>query len=224
MSHETDSSGAPGTAPQGDRVLVSCCVIMVLAFAWSAIGPYDYTIWAFEILPGTLVMAALVLTFRYFRFSDVAYTLICLQFVLLSTGAKYTYAEVPLFNWIRDTFELSRNHFDRVGHFAQGFVPAIIVREWLLRLSSLRLAWVVFVLVASVCLAFSAAYEVLEMAVVLIFYPESGPEWLGHQGDPFDAQWDMLMALLGAILAQALLGKVHDRSMDRVRSRRLGQR
>lgn len=198
---------------QKNKLLTTCCVIMIAAVAWSAIGPADYAIWAFEILPGSLATSALVLTFKRFRFSDLAYVLICAQLILLAVGAKYTYAEVPLFNWIRDAWDLSRNHFDRVGHFMQGFGPAILVREALLRFTPLRRSWILFVLVVSVCLAFSALYEILELFVVLLFYPESGPAWLGHQGDPFDAQWDMIMALLGSMLAQWSLAGWHDRSM-----------
>ncbi|MHC4079463.1 MAG: DUF2238 domain-containing protein [Planctomycetota bacterium] len=194
--------------------------IMVAAVAWSAIDPPDYGVWVFELVPGSLATAILVLTFKRFRFSNLAYLLICGQFLILATGAKYTYAEVPLFDWLQEQLDLRRNHFDRVGHFVQGFVPAIIVRELLLRLSPLQLGKWLFVVVISVCLAFSACYEILEVAVVLLFYPGSGPEWLGLQGDPYDAQWDMTMALIGAILAQLTLGRLHDRSIAAVTLRR----
>ena len=196
--------------------------IMVAAVAWSAIDPPDYGVWIFELVPGSVATAILVLTFKRFRFSSLAYLLICGQFLVLATGAKYTYAEVPLFDWLQDQLHLRRNHFDRVGHFVQGFVPAIIVRELLLRLSPLLRGKWLFVVVISICLAFSALYEILEMWVVLLFYPDSGPEWLGMQGDPYDAQWDMSMALIGATLAQLTLGRLHDRSISAVTARQRG--
>ena len=196
--------------------------IMVAAVVWSAIDTPDYGVWFFELAPGSIATALLVLTFKRFRFSNLAYFLICGQFLILATGAKYTYAEVPLFDWLQDQLHLRRNHFDRVGHFVQGFVPAIIVRELLLRLSPLLPGRWLFVVVISICLAFSALYEILEMWVVLLFYPDSGPEWLGMQGDPYDAQWDMTMALIGATLAQLTLGRLHDRSISAVTTRQRG--
>jgi putative membrane protein len=199
------------------RLLWILGTIMMAAVIWSAIDQKDYGVWAFEIIPGSIASWALILIHRRFPLSDLAYLLICGQFLLLATGAKYTYAEVPLFNWLRDTFDLSRNHFDRVGHFAQGFVPAIVIRELLLRLSPLHEGGLLFILVLSVCVAFSAVYEILEVLVVLVFYPESGPEWLGLQGDVYDAQWDMVMALIGAATAQVALKNVHRRSMEKLR-------
>ncbi len=196
--------------------------IMVAAVAWSAIDTPDYGVWFFELVPGSIATGLLVLTFKRFRFSNLAYFLICGQFLVLATGAKYTYAEVPLFDWLQDQLHLRRNHFDRVVHFVQGFVPAIIVRELLLRLSPLLPGKWLFVVVISICLAFSALYEILEMWVVLLFYPDSGPEWLGMQGDPYDAQWDMTMALIGATLAQLTLGRLHDRSISAVTARQRG--
>jgi len=155
----------------------------------------------------------LALTYWRFPFSRLVYLLVAVHFTILAVGAKYTYAEMPLFNWLRDTFDLTRNYYDRVGHFAQGFFPALIAREILLRTTPLRPGKMLTFLVASVCLALSAFYELIEWWVVLVFYPESGPEWLGLQGDPWDAQQDMFMALLGAVAALALLSRAHDRSL-----------
>src|SRR2546422_10982179 len=136
-----------------------------------------------------------------------------LHFTILACGARYTYAEMPLFNWLRDTLHLSRNHFDRVGHLAQGFMPAMFVREFLRRAGGLRPGALLGFLCVSVCLAFSAFYEILEWRVVLTFYPTSGPEWLGMQGDPWDAQEDMLMALIGSSASVLSLSSLHERSM-----------
>jgi putative membrane protein len=132
-------------------------------------------------------------------------------------GGHYTYANVPIGFWAQDLLDLSRNHYDRLGHFAQGFVPAILAREILLRLSPLRRGRWLFFLVTCVCLAFSALYELIEWWAALIG-GESAESFLGTQGDVWDTQWDMFLALLGSISAQALLGKMHDRSLAAVRS------
>lgn len=190
--------------------LVAACSAVL---AWSAIRPWSYDVWAFEIWPGVLGVAALAATHRRFPFSNLVYLLAALHFAVLAVAAKYTYAEMPLFSWLRDALHLSRNHFDRVGHFAQGFVPAILVRELLLRTTGLRRGRMLFFLCACVCLALSAAWELLEWWMVVICYPSHGPEWLGTQGDAWDAQWDMLMALAGAVAALGLLSRRHDRSM-----------
>ena len=183
------------------------------AWIWSGIHPYDRGVWFFENVLGIAGVLLLVLTYRRFRFSNLVYVLVGIHVVILAMGAKYTYAEMPAFNWLRDTFGLARNYYDRVGHFAQGFFPAIMAREILLRTTALRPGKMLSFLVASVCLAMSAFYELIEWWIVLLFYPTEGPEWLGLQGDPWDAQQDMLMALLGAVLALTLLSRAHDRSL-----------
>ncbi|HUV38273.1 MAG TPA: DUF2238 domain-containing protein [Planctomycetota bacterium] len=191
-------------------------VLAVVSTVWSAVHPREYDTWFFEIMLGVPGVVVLVVVYRRFRFSSLVYLVCAVHFVVLAVGAKYTYAEVPLFNWMRETLSLSRNHFDRVGHFLQGFTPALLCRELLLRTSRLgRGKWLSFICVA-VPLAFSAFYELLETWWVLAFYPTSGPEWLGHQGDIWDAQWDMTMALLGAMLAVFVFGRLHDRTMRTV--------
>lgn len=196
------------------RLLYRLAVIAFAVLIWSAIKPHDYPTWLFEISLGLAGVGVLVLTYHRFPFSNLVYVFVCLHFIILAVGAKYTYAEEPLFNWLRDAFQLARNHFDRVGHFAQGFTPALITREFLLRMTPLRPGKMLFFLTVSVCLAMSAFYELIEMWVVFAFYPDAGPEWLGSQGDSWDPQWDMTMALSGAILAYALLNRTHDRSMQ----------
>ncbi len=153
---------------------------------------------------------------RRFPFSTLAYLLASAHFTILAIGAKYTYALNPWFDRIKEALELSRNHFDRVGHFAQGFVPAILAREVILRTSTLKRGkWLSF-LVVCFCLAFSAFYELLEWWTVVFWYRDDAEQWLGMQGDVWDAQWDMFMATLGAVLSLALLSKLHDRSMKRL--------
>ncbi|MBN1256197.1 MAG: DUF2238 domain-containing protein [Planctomycetes bacterium] len=195
-------------------------ILMILAClgvtTWSLVNPLAYDVWFFEIAAGLIGVVALALTFQRFRFSNLAYFLICIHFIILAIAAKYTYAEMPLFNWLRDTFELSRNYYDRVGHFMQGFVPAIIAREIFIRTGVLKSGKMAGFICVCVCLAISAFWELLEWWVAVLFYPESGPEWLGMQGDMWDAQGDMMMALIGAILAILLLSRLHDRSMKKI--------
>ena len=187
-------------------------VSLLVVFTWSAIHPRDTLTWPLEVFPvilGVLIMAA---TYARFRFSRLAYLMIWLHALVLLVGGHYTYAQVPLFNWIRDMFELSRNHYDRVGHLAQGFFPAIVAREILIRLSPLKPGKWLFFLVTCVALAITALYELIEWWVALT----SGDEavaFLATQGDPWDTQWDMFLALIGAISAQLLLARYHNKSM-----------
>ncbi len=186
---------------------------LLAVFTWSAIHPRDTLTWLLEVFPvilGVLIMAA---TYARFRFSRLAYLMIWLHALVLLVGGHYTYAEVPLFNWIRDMFELSRNHYDRVGHLAQGFFPAIVVREILIRLSPLKPGKWLFFLVTCVALAISAFYELIEWWVALTS-GDDAVAFLATQGDPWDTQWDMFLALIGAISAQLLLARYHNKSME----------
>jgi len=192
-------------------------VVIATAFVWSAIRPVDYAVWIFELSLGLVGIAFLIATRGLWRLSGLVYVLAAIHFVILACGAKYTYAEMPLFNWLRDAFHLARNDFDRVGHLAQGFIPAMFVREFLRRYGGLRPGALLGFLCISVCLAFSAFYEILEWWIVLKFYPTSGPEWLGMQGDPWDAQEDMLMALIGSTTSILTLSSLHERSMAALR-------
>jgi putative membrane protein len=146
------------------------------------------------------------------------YAVVAVHFVILAAGAKYTYADMPLFNWLRDAFHLSRNYFDRVGHLFQGITAALVAREVLIRWTSLGRGWILSFLAVCVALAFSAFYELVEWQWVVWFYPGRGAEWLGMQGDPWDAQGDMLMALCGAVIIVTVFARFHDRSMARVDS------
>ena len=187
-----------------------------IILAWSLVHPSDYWVWLFEIIPGIIGVGVLAATYRRFPFSRLVYLLVGLHFAVLAIAAKYTYAEMPLFNWLRDALGMARNPYDRVGHFFQGFVPAIITREILIRRSELKPGKLLGFLCISVCLAFSAFWELLEWQVAVTFYRENPAAWLGMQGDPWDAQWDMFMALCGATAAIIFLSGVHDRSMASV--------
>jgi putative membrane protein len=190
-------------------LLAWCAALLV----WSAIAPRDYGVWVFESLPGLIGIGLVAALHRRFSFSPLVHALLAAHFAVLAVGAKYTYAEMPLFSWLRDALSLSRNHYDRVGHFMQGFVPAIIVREILLRCTTFSPGKMLGFLCVCVCLAFSALWEIIETWTVIVFYPTTGQEWLGMQGDIWDAQHDMTMALTGAALAVLTLSRLHDRSM-----------
>ncbi|MFC4272505.1 DUF2238 domain-containing protein [Sneathiella chungangensis] len=182
---------------------------------WSAIEPKGYFIWILEVGPALIGLVILVLTYKKFPLTPLLYTLILIHCIILMVGGHYTYAEVPLFDTIKPWFGFERNNYDRVGHLAQGFVPAIIAREILIRLEVIRGAnWRNFIIV-SICLAFSAFYELIEWAVALMT-GEDADAFLATQGDIWDTQSDMALALLGAICALLLLSRVHDRQLARV--------
>jgi putative membrane protein len=181
----------------------------------SGIRPFDRVTWWLEVAPVLIGAPVLVATFSRFRLSPLLYRLLFLHAVILMVGGHYSYARVPVGFWVQDWLDLSRNHYDRLGHLAQGFIPAILAREILIRLSPLRRGRWLCVLVICMCLAFSAFYELLEWWAALIGGAAS-ESFLGTQGDVWDTQWDMFLALFGAISALLLLARVHDRSMRSV--------
>jgi putative membrane protein len=170
--------------------------------------------WLLEVGPALIGFVALGLTYRRLPMSRFVYVCVFLHTLVLVYGGYYTYAETPLGNWARDTFHLSRNHYDRVGHLALGFFPVFIVKEVLLRATPLRRGgWFTF-LVLSVVMAIAAFYELVEWWSTYLVASDVGQAFLGSQGDPWDAQWDMLLGLLGGILGLITLGWLHDRSME----------
>jgi putative membrane protein len=192
------------------HVFLLFCVLVV--FLWSAYYPYDRLTWWLEVSPGLIGLAILAATYRRFRFTTLCYTLIALHICILCVGGHYTYERVPLFNWLRPVFGWHRNHFDRLGHFAQGFVPATIARELFIRLKVLhRPRWMPF-LILSICLAISAFYELIEWWTALVGGNASSA-FLGTQGDIWDTQEDMLFALIGATCALIFIGRWHDRQL-----------
>jgi putative membrane protein len=189
--------------------------IVGLVFVWSGIRPHDRFTWVLEVFPVMVGIPVLVAVFPRFRFTPLVYGLIALHAIILMVGGKYTYAEVPLGFWMRDAFGFARNHYDRIGHLAQGFVPAMMAREILIRRSPLRGSrWLPFFVVCF-CLAFSALYELIEFWTALAS-GEASEAFLGTQGDPWDTQWDMMMALIGAVMALLLLSRWHDRQIRRI--------
>jgi putative membrane protein len=187
----------------------------ILLLVVSGIGPYDRTTWVLEIFPIVLAIPALVLTRARFPLTPLVYRLIFIHAVILMLGGHYTYARVPLGFWVQDLLGLARNHYDRLGHLAQGFVPALVAREILLRTSPLTRGKWLFVLVTSVCLAISACYEFIEWWSAVIG-GSAATDFLGTQGDVWDTQWDMFLAFVGAITAQLTLARVHDRQLLRL--------
>jgi len=183
-----------------------------LALGVSAIGPADRTTWWLEVAPVLIVAPILLGTWRRFPLTPLLYVLVFVHALILILGGHYTYAQVPLGFWLQETFGFARNHYDRIGHFAQGFVPAIAAREVLLRHRVVaRGGWLAF-LVLSICLAVSALYELIEWQAA-VMGGEAADAFLGTQGDVWDTQWDMFLALLGAATSQALWSRLHDRQL-----------
>jgi len=204
-----------------NKELLVLLILILAVMVWSWINPYDRPTWWLEAIPVIIALPLLFYTRESFPLTRISYYLICVHSIILVVGAHYTYARVPLGFWMQDWFEFSRNHYDRIGHLAQGFIPAILAREILWRKQVINLVnispgkhWLFF-LTTSFCLAFSAFYELLEWWTAVIG-GDGSVEFLGTQGDVWDAQWDMMLALIGAILAQLLLGKGHDRQMVKV--------
>jgi putative membrane protein len=198
--------------PRSHFALLATVVAVIL---WSGWQPYDRLTWWLEASPAMAGVAVLLATYRRFRLTTLCYTLIALHMCVLCVGAQYTYARVPLFDWLRPIFGWERNHYDRLGHVMQGFVPAIIAREVLLRLGVLaRRKWLPF-LIVSICLAISAVYELLEWWTALIS-GAAADDFLGGQGDVWDTQSDMCLAFVGAVSALVLFSALHDRGLRKL--------
>jgi putative membrane protein len=201
---------------QGERPFWIMVAVAALAVVASGVGPKDRSTWWMEVAPVLVAVPILWATRRRFPLTPLLYGLVALHACVLSLGGHYTYAEVPLGFWFRDALGLARNHYDRLGHLMQGFVPALVARELLLRTSPLRPGGWLFTLVTAVALAISALYEFVEWwAAVLL--GQGADAFLGTQGDPWDTQWDMFMAFVGALLAQALVARLQDRQLQRFR-------
>ncbi len=195
------------------RVLhLSLLALVALAMAISAYQPFDRATWYLEVGPVLITAPVLWFTYDRFRLTDIVYILIAIHALILITGGHYTYARVPAGFWVQDLLDLARNHYDRLGHVAQGFIPAMVARELLLRLTPLKRGGWLFLLVTCVALAISAFYELIEWWVAL-YMGGQADEFLATQGDIWDTQWDMFLALCGAILSQLGLSRLHDRQL-----------
>ena len=191
--------------------------VFAAVLIWSAIEPKDYFTWALEVAPAVIGLIVLAATWSRFRLTTLLYVLILVHCIVLMIGGHYTYAEVPLFDALKPIFGFERNNYDKLGHFMQGFVPAILAREIVIRFDVIRArSWLNFVVV-SICLAFSALYELIEWGVA-VATGESAEAFLGTQGYVWDTQTDMAFALIGAICALLALIGTHDRQLAALRS------
>ncbi len=189
--------------------------IFGIVLIWSGITPYDRLTWWLEIIPALIALPILIFTFRRFPFTHVVYTLILLHAIVLMIGGHFTYAREPVFEWLKQVMHWPRNNFDKLGHFMQGFVPAMVAREVLLRRSPLRRGGWLFFLVVCICGSISASYELVEWLTAVVGGGKS-EEFLGTQGYVWDTQTDMLMAFIGAIVAQLTLSRLQDRQLARM--------
>jgi putative membrane protein len=200
------------------RSIVVWCAIFAVVLVWSFVDPKDRLTWWLESAPALIAVVILAATLRRFPLTPLVYWLILVHSIVLMIGGHYTYAEVPLFDWLKEPLGWTRNNYDKVGHFVQGFVPALIARELLLRHTRLEPGGWLNVIVVSVCLAISALYELIEWQVA-VSTGEAADAFLGTQGDVWDTQKDMATALIGAIVAVATLASVHDRELAALRSK-----
>jgi putative membrane protein len=184
-------------------------------FLWSAIGPRDRLTWSLEVFPVVIAIPLLIRFYPRYRFTTLVYALIALHAAILMIGGHYTYAGEPVFNWVKSAYHLDRNYYDRLGHFAQGFVPAAVAREVLIRWTGVRRGRMLVFLVLCVAMAISAWYEILEFAVARIL-GSSAENFLGTQGDEWDTQWDMTSCFIGAIASLIVIPRWQDRAIARL--------
>ncbi|WP_051237787.1 DUF2238 domain-containing protein [Lacticigenium naphthae] len=196
-------------------ILLACVAV---AYVFSAIHPFDRLAWFGQMMPAVLLVLLLVASYHRFRFSTFVYVMVFFHVLLLLYGAHYTYSQNPLFNYFQEQFAWQRNHFDRVGHFAQGFVPAFLFKEFFVRGGYVKKGKVLWLIVILSCLGLSAAYELSEFALVKILAVPADLV-MGTQGDYFDSHWDMLWALIGANTATVMFGSFHDKQMVKMEKR-----
>lgn len=195
------------------KLLLILLAILSIFLTWSAIKPNSYGVWFLEVLPVLIGVPILIFTYKKFKFTNIVYIFILLHSIILIIGGHYTYAENPLFNWLKDYFSLSRNYYDRLGHIAQGFFPAIIIRELLLKKTKLERNKMLFFIIICVVLAISASYELFEWGASVTLTPGTGNAFLATQGDIWDSQWDMLLAFISGIISLLLFSKLHDKQL-----------
>ena len=195
-----------------NRVLLALFLAVLI---WSAFRPHDYFTWLLEVFPALIGLAIIFATRRRFPLTPILLCLLTLHAIILMVGGHYTYAEVPFGFWMEKAFGFTRNHYDRIGHFAQGFVPAIVARELLLRHKVMRGRGWLFTIVVALCVAISALYELLEWAVA-ISTGSKGDAFLGTQGDVWDTQKDMFLAWIGSMTAQLTLSRIHDAQLRHI--------
>lgn len=198
--------------PSKQELVILVCIYLV-GFSLLAINPNDRADWALENLFPVSQLIAVIIAYRYYKFTRISYYLIFFYLFVQSWGGHFTYAQAAPFNWIRDEFHLGRNHYDRVAHFMLGFLLAIPIREIMMQFVKASRRWLAF-LTATIVLAIGAFYELIEWWVAVFATPELGTAFLGSQGDPWDTQWDMFLALVGAVLSLGIFQRWHDRELQ----------
>jgi len=201
---------------KSSKVNVFLLIIVTIVFTWSVFKPAKFLTWAAEISPAVVVLIIVISTYKKFRLTSLSYFIIAILSILTFIGGHYTYEEVPLFNWIKDEFHLNRNHYDRFGHFLKGLI-VIVVRELLIRQTPLTKDNWLFGIATSIVLAIAALYEIIEwLSTKLSNTGEETKDFLGMQGDVWDAQWDMSLALIGSILSLLIFSKLHNRLIKKL--------
>ena len=199
------------------RTNTALLIVFLAVFVWSAVRPHDYFTWIMEVFPAIVGIALIAATHRRFPLTPLLLTLLTLHAIILMVGGHYTYAEVPLGFWMERAFHLGRNDYDRIGHFAQGFVPALVAREIFIRRAVVRSRGWLYAIVVLICLGISAAYELVEW-ITAISAGSSADAFLGTQGDPWDTQEDMATALVAAMIAPLVMGRWQDRQIAQMTS------
>jgi len=198
------------------RVHIFLLLIVIAVLIWSVIRPSGYLIWVLEVLPALVGCIVVLVVYRKFKFTNLSYVIITFLSVLTFIGGHYTYDDVPLFDWLQDTFDLSRNYYDRFGHFFKGLI-VILIREILIRKTSLKSIWIVWISL-SISLSVSALYEIIEWIYSAIRSgSKEAKQFVGMQGDIWDAQWDMSLTLIGSIIALLVLSKFHNKYLSTFR-------
>lgn len=200
------------------RLLPILSIIVGVVLIWSLINPKDYSVWFLEVFPVLFGIPILYFTYKKFKFTNLTYSLMALYAIILIVGGHYTYADNPLFNWLKDLFSLDRNYYDRVGHFFQGFVPVLVAREIILKKTTLKRGKMLFFLLICVVAFITSSYELLEWSSTWGLPPGQGIDFLGSQGDLWDAQKDMLMAFVGGIAGLLLFSNTQDKQLKKLKS------
>jgi len=208
----SDNYSSSGKQVPSQRELLTLISIYLIGFAALAVNPHDRADWALENLFPISQLIAVGICYRYYKFTRLSYYLIFFYLFVQSWGGHFTYAEAAPFNWLRDQFHLSRNHYDRAAHFMLGFLLAVPIKEILMQFVTASRRWMNF-LTAAIVLAIGAFYELIEWWVAVLATPNLGDKFLGTQGDIWDTQWDMLLALMGAVITLAIFGKWHERQL-----------
>lgn len=209
---------------KGTKLHIFLLVVVIAVLIWSVIKPAVFWTWVAEAGPSVVALIIIILTYKKFRLTSLSYWVIAVLSILTFIGGHYTYAEVPLFNWIKDEFHLQRNHYDRFGHFLKG-LSVIVVREILIRNTPLTKGSWMFAISTSIVLAIAALYEIVEWLSTKLPYAKKATEdFLGMQGDEWDAQWDMSFALIGSILALIVFSKLHNRQLKNLKDRQPNSR